>query len=175
MAKTFDVTGSIIAYEAGELDNDQIIELFQNLVNTGMAWQLQGSYGRTAESLIEQGLVTRPAQKSKPKASLTNPVKVGPYEYVRRDEVRKFRNGRSFRVLLYGAYNAMGLIGSEYNGIAILDEDQKQVLADNIGKEASGYYGPSDAQKQKFEQVLKLSWQDFRTLVNTSGRNRYSI
>lgn len=45
----------IIAYENGELDEDETIELFQELVNTGLAWQLQGSYGRTAQRLIESG------------------------------------------------------------------------------------------------------------------------
>jgi hypothetical protein len=48
----------ILAYENGELDEAGVIELFQNLVNTGLAWSLQGSYGRTAKELIEAGLVT---------------------------------------------------------------------------------------------------------------------
>jgi len=48
----------ILAYENGELDEAGVIELFQNLVNTGLAWSLQGSYGRTAKALIEAGLVT---------------------------------------------------------------------------------------------------------------------
>jgi hypothetical protein len=49
----------IIAYEMGELDDDETIQLFQTLVDTGMAYQLQGSYGRTAASMIEAGLVTQ--------------------------------------------------------------------------------------------------------------------
>jgi hypothetical protein len=48
----------ILAYENGELDESGVIELFQSLVSTGLAWSLQGSYGRTATALIEAGLVT---------------------------------------------------------------------------------------------------------------------
>jgi hypothetical protein len=45
----------IIAYEQGELDEDQIIEMFQEGINSGMVYQLQGSYGRMAQRLIEAG------------------------------------------------------------------------------------------------------------------------
>jgi hypothetical protein len=48
----------IIDYEQGELDDDQTVDLFQKLVDTGMAWELQGSYGRTAQFLIRAGVVT---------------------------------------------------------------------------------------------------------------------
>jgi hypothetical protein len=51
------LTSDIIAYENGELSDDKIIELFQGLVDTGLAWSLQGVYGRMASHLIEVGLV----------------------------------------------------------------------------------------------------------------------
>jgi hypothetical protein len=54
----YDITSAIIDFESGNLNNDKIVELFQHLVDTGMAWQLQGEYGRTAKALIEAGLVT---------------------------------------------------------------------------------------------------------------------
>lgn len=60
---TFDRTSAIIAYETGELDLDGVVELFQHLVDTGLAWQLQGHYGRTAVALIEAGLVTKGENK----------------------------------------------------------------------------------------------------------------
>jgi hypothetical protein len=55
-----DQVDMIMAFEAGELDEDGVIALFQDLVDSGLAWKLQGSYGRAAVSLIEQGLVSLP-------------------------------------------------------------------------------------------------------------------
>lgn len=52
-----DLVGQIIAYENGELEEEEVIDLFQNLVDTGIAWKLQGWYGRTAMDLINAGLV----------------------------------------------------------------------------------------------------------------------
>ena len=54
-----DLTGDIIAYESGDLGEEATLELFQHLVDTGLAWQLQGHYGRTASALIEGGHITR--------------------------------------------------------------------------------------------------------------------
>lgn len=48
----------VVAYEQGELGYGEIVELFQRLVDTGLAWQLQGFYGRTARDFIESGEVT---------------------------------------------------------------------------------------------------------------------
>ena len=50
---------SIIAYEQGDLDDEATISLFQDLINSGLAYQLQGSYGRTANQLIDEGYCTR--------------------------------------------------------------------------------------------------------------------
>ena len=51
---------NIISYENGEMSEEEIIVFFQGLVNNGLAWSLQGSYGRMAKSLIEEGLITAP-------------------------------------------------------------------------------------------------------------------
>lgn len=54
-----DITVQIMEYESGNLDQDGIVQLFQVLVDNGLAWSLQGHYGRTAEALIDIGLVTK--------------------------------------------------------------------------------------------------------------------
>ena len=46
----------IIDYESGEMGEQEIIDFFQELIDLGMAWTLQGHYGRMAKSLIDQGL-----------------------------------------------------------------------------------------------------------------------
>ena len=50
---------SIIAYEMGELNDQEVVCLFAELVKSGMAWSLQGSYGRTANALIKEGWIDR--------------------------------------------------------------------------------------------------------------------
>ena len=49
------LTDMIINYEMGNLDDNSIIALFQELIDNGMAWSLQGHYGKMAKALIEQG------------------------------------------------------------------------------------------------------------------------
>ncbi len=53
---TFDAVG--IAEGFIEADSEeQVLEAWQTLVDTGMAWQLQGWFGRTARHLIEEGYI----------------------------------------------------------------------------------------------------------------------
>lgn len=54
--KRMDLVTRIDAYEAGQLDDEQTIELFQEMIDSGLVWDLQGSYGRTAATLIRSGL-----------------------------------------------------------------------------------------------------------------------
>jgi hypothetical protein len=52
-----NLTSTIIAYENGELDEEQTLILFQVLISTGLIHDMQGSYQRKAQELIDSGLV----------------------------------------------------------------------------------------------------------------------
>lgn len=56
MKKVNTVTvNEIMDYEMGVMEGDDVVEFFQKLIDTGMAWALQGHYGRTAKVLIDAG------------------------------------------------------------------------------------------------------------------------
>ena len=55
-----DITGQIIAYENGELPNEDVYALFQFLLDSGMIHSLQGSYQRMAEDLLLAGVIEMP-------------------------------------------------------------------------------------------------------------------
>jgi hypothetical protein len=52
-----NITTTIIAYENGELDEQQTLNLFQVLISTGLIHDMQGSYQRTAQELIDCGRI----------------------------------------------------------------------------------------------------------------------
>ena len=47
--------GKIMEFEDGEMSEEEMIEMFQEMINDGSVWSLQGSYGRTAMNLIDSG------------------------------------------------------------------------------------------------------------------------
>lgn len=87
----------------------------------------------------------------------------------------KGQSPRKFRVITYQAYNALGLIGSECNGVAILDEDKKLVLCDEILKQDTGWFGASDAQVAEATRICFLPWKEFQAFVNTHPRTRHKV
>jgi len=52
---TLDLSERIIAFEQGAMTDEDVAPFFQDLIDTGLAWQLQGTYGRMAMRLIEGG------------------------------------------------------------------------------------------------------------------------
>ena len=53
-----DLVNALIGLDEGTIDDDELVELFQHLVDTGLAWQLQGRIGRQAADMIEAGVIT---------------------------------------------------------------------------------------------------------------------
>ncbi len=49
---------SIVAYESGELNDAETLQLFADLIKSGEVWWMQGHYGRTATALLDGGYIT---------------------------------------------------------------------------------------------------------------------
>lgn len=47
----------LMDYEAGNLSDKDMIQLFADLIRTGLCWSLQGHYGRTAKAMISEGYI----------------------------------------------------------------------------------------------------------------------
>lgn len=53
-----DLVTKIIEYENGEMEDNSIIDFFSELIKSGQCWSLQGSYGRVAQTLIDDGYIS---------------------------------------------------------------------------------------------------------------------
>lgn len=67
MRNLSSIAVAIMEYEAGELDADQTIELFQVLIDSGVVNSLQGSYQRQASALVSSGLCVPPGAGHSPR------------------------------------------------------------------------------------------------------------
>lgn len=91
--------------------------------------------------------------------------RLGPYMGILRDEKR----GR-YRLALYCAYNAGGLIGSEYNGIVVLDDKDRCVVADNLGVGRNQI-----KQSDILDSLLACTPAQFAEYINNAPRARFTI
>lgn len=48
----------VIRYEEGDMDEAEAVQFFADLIASGLAWRLQGSYGRGAAALIRDGIIS---------------------------------------------------------------------------------------------------------------------
>ena len=55
----FDTVGFIMDFEGGEITNDEMVKGFAELTKVGLVWKLQGTYGRTAQDLIDNGYIDK--------------------------------------------------------------------------------------------------------------------
>lgn len=94
--------------------------------------------------------------------------KIGPYVYDRPEDnvTVTFEGGRSFSVVQSSAYN-QGIIGSEINGIVVLDNDNSRVVLDRHMQGAGPWI-----QSKELERISKLDWKDFSAFCRKNPRYR---
>lgn len=103
---------------------------------------------------------------------------MGPLTGITHRRCRRFSSKgetRTFYVVLHMAYNAGGLIGTEANGVAVLDGDARDVLVASHGATASGYYGPTQVQIDEWDRVCRMTYAQLREFVNTNRTRRRDI
>lgn len=100
-------------------------------------------------------------------------AQIGPYVYDRPEHLAQkvFTSNdggkRTFKIVRSSAYNA-GIIGSEYNGVAVLDDDNRQVVFDQGGEPYQ-----TTAQRQLFDRLVAAAdWPAFTALLRQQPRLR---
>lgn len=59
------MVNQIMKYERGNMDFEEEIEMYQELLDTGIIFKLQGHYQRRATVLLQSKLITMPKGESK--------------------------------------------------------------------------------------------------------------
>lgn len=101
---------------------------------------------------------------------------IKPFTFVWKDAKRTFGKGKkaqTFHVIGYGAYDAFGLIGTEFNGIAICSVTERCVITDNIAQGDVGDCGTPE-QRAEFDRIMSCSEDEFKVACKTLGRPRYA-
>jgi hypothetical protein len=56
----FPTVDEFDAYETGLMNEEEVVDFFQRLVDSGVVWQLQGHYQRQLRTLVQAELVNLP-------------------------------------------------------------------------------------------------------------------
>lgn len=93
--------------------------------------------------------------------------------YTHADGARRTKKhgDRTFSVMIAGAEVA-GITGPEYNGIVIIDEDNRSIVLDRHVKESTGYFGPTQRQWDEMGRIMRMDWADFRQFIKSNPRYR---
>lgn len=62
-----DIVDKIMRWESGQMSDSEMVRFFGQLVKSGMAWKLQGMYGRQASRLIDAGYIDAKGNVNKKK------------------------------------------------------------------------------------------------------------
>lgn len=54
-----NIINKIIAYESGDMSDAEKVYFFSELIRNNLAFTMQGHYGRTANMLIQAGILMR--------------------------------------------------------------------------------------------------------------------
>ena len=98
--------------------------------------------------------------------------RIGNYHYADGALRRRTVDGIDYMIGIADVYNAFGVIGSEHNGIFVLDDTNRAVVLDRDTEESSGYYGPSKRQWERLAHYCKCSEGEFLDLIHASPRSR---
>ncbi len=78
----------------------------------------------------------------------------------------------TFKIGISTALNAFGLIGTEYNGVFIVDDTNRNVVLDNHARGESGGFGPYPVQLAERDRILALSPADFIAFIKDHPNTR---
>jgi hypothetical protein len=100
-------------------------------------------------------------------------LRIGNYHYDPRPGLIEKKAGRQVFILGFAcAYNALGLIGSECNGIFVLNKTKRDVVLDEHMKIDSGFHGPRPQHIAELRRVCALPPKDFLGWIKAHPRAR---
>jgi len=97
---------------------------------------------------------------------------IGPFMYADGALRRRTVDGVDYLVGIAGAYNAFGLIGTERNGLFVLDDTHKRVLLDEHMPKAYGGHGPTQNQWSELGKLMRMPGEAFLAFIATNPRYR---